>query len=291
VRLGLAAQLRHADPNPLTDTVTEAVSDLETQINTLRALITDLRPAALDDMGTEAAIEDLAERARSRGLAVDLTADLSYEHGRASERHTVELETAMYRIVQEALTNAVRHSGARHASIEIQEDDNAVRVTVRDDGRGFDTTTKADGFGLLGMRERAELLEGRSSRVRARQDHDQGDVPSTAPKRTRRLKTDRAGVGAATDSSWRPAQGAGHTTTPRQGDKRLCSLDASSPKPEGTRGSSRNRHRQEQQRHLRIPRSDQTSGREARERDLLQARPARHPPCQPAGESDGHVPQ
>jgi two-component system, NarL family, sensor histidine kinase DevS len=111
-------------------------------------------------MGAEAAIEDLAERARSRGLAVDMSAELSYEHGRASERHTVELETAMYRIVQEALTNAIRHGGAHHASIEISEDDNTVRITIRDDGRGFDTTTNATGFGLIGMHERAELLDG-----------------------------------------------------------------------------------------------------------------------------------
>jgi two-component system, NarL family, sensor histidine kinase DevS len=160
LRLGLAAQLRHADPSPLTEAVTEAVSDLEAQISNLRALITDLRPAALDDMGAQAAIEDLAERARNRGLAVEMRAELSYEQGGASERHTVELETAMYRIVQEALTNAIRHGGARRARIEISEDKNTVRITVRDDGRGFDTTTKATGFGLVGMRERAELLEG-----------------------------------------------------------------------------------------------------------------------------------
>ena len=66
----------------------------------------------------------------------------------------------MYRIVQEALTNTIRHGGARRARIEISEDENTVRITVRDDGRGFDTTTKATGFGLVGMRERAELLEG-----------------------------------------------------------------------------------------------------------------------------------
>jgi len=160
LRLGLAAEVRHADPSPLAEMVTDAVSDLDAQIRNLRALITDLRPAALDDMGTQAAIEDLAERARSRGLAVDMGIDLSYEQGRASERHTVELETAMYRIVQEALTNAIRHGGGRRASVDIREDEDSVRITVRDDGRGFDTTAKPTGFGLMGMRERAELLEG-----------------------------------------------------------------------------------------------------------------------------------
>jgi signal transduction histidine kinase len=160
LRVGLATQLRSAEPSPLAETVRDAVVDLEREIVNLRALITDLRPAALDDVGAGPAIEDLAERARGRGLEVDVSVDLSYEQGRASERHTVELETALYRIVQEALTNAVRHGGARRASIEIEEDERNIRITVRDDGEGFDTGVKAAGFGLVGMHERAELLQG-----------------------------------------------------------------------------------------------------------------------------------
>jgi signal transduction histidine kinase len=160
LRVGLATQLRSAQVGPMADTVRDAVADLEREIVNLRALITDLRPAALDDVGAGAAIEDLAERARGRGLDVDTSVDLSYEQGRASERHTVDLETALYRIVQEALTNAVRHGGARRASVEIEEDETAVRITIRDDGQGFDPTVKAAGFGLVGMRERAELLDG-----------------------------------------------------------------------------------------------------------------------------------
>jgi signal transduction histidine kinase len=91
---------------------------------------------------------------------VDLAIDLAYEQGRRPDRHTIELETTLYRLVQEALTNAVKHGGARRAVVEIEEDPNAVRVTVRDDGRGFDTAAKTSGFGLLGMRERAALLGG-----------------------------------------------------------------------------------------------------------------------------------
>ena len=66
----------------------------------------------------------------------------------------------MYRIVQEALNNAAKHGGARRAQVEIVEDDSTVRVTVRDDGRGFDPIAHTEGFGLLGMRERVELLHG-----------------------------------------------------------------------------------------------------------------------------------
>ena len=160
LRLGLAAQLHGAGPDSVVEAVRESVAQLEQEIRTLRALVTDLRPAALDDLGAQAAIEDLADRARGRGLEVDLVVDLAYEQGREPDRHGTELETAMYRIVQEALNNATKHGDARRAHVEVVEDDSTVRVTVRDDGRGFDPTIQSAGFGLIGMRERVELLRG-----------------------------------------------------------------------------------------------------------------------------------
>jgi signal transduction histidine kinase len=62
--------------------------------------------------------------------------------------------------VQEALTNAVKHGGAARAVVEVRDDLAFVDVSVRDDGSGFDPTGSTDGFGVLGMRERAELLDG-----------------------------------------------------------------------------------------------------------------------------------
>ena len=160
LRLGLAAQLHNSDSAAVIETVRDAVAQLEHEIRTLRALVTDLRPAALDDLGAEAAIEDLAERARSRGLDVKLVIDLAREQGGKPVRHTNEVETALYRIVQEALNNATKHGAARRAQVEIVEDDSTIRVTVCDDGRGFDPTANSAGFGLIGMRERVELLRG-----------------------------------------------------------------------------------------------------------------------------------
>jgi signal transduction histidine kinase len=93
-------------------------------------------------------------------VEVDVSVELAYEQGQESARHVGELETALYRIVQEALTNAARHGKAKRAVVEVHEDARTVHVSVRDDGCGFDPDAETDGFGILGMRERVELLGG-----------------------------------------------------------------------------------------------------------------------------------
>jgi signal transduction histidine kinase len=163
LRLMLAAAQRAGQPEAMFAANRQAISQLESDIANLRALITELRPAALDQLGTEAAINALADRLRRTGLELDVSLDLAYEHGRAAERHTPELETAIYRIIQEALGNATTHGHARRATVLVTEDHSTVCVTIRDDGGGFDPAQQTAGFGLLGMRERAELLDGRLS--------------------------------------------------------------------------------------------------------------------------------
>ncbi len=168
LRIGLSTAARSEQPEALRNAYHQAIAQLEEGITNLRALITDLRPAALDELGTQAAVEALAERATRHGIEVDVSIDLGHERvlGRggdgevALERHIPELETAIYRIVQEALTNATKHGGARRAVVEIHEDGDTVHVEVRDDGAGFDPAADTGGFGVLGMRERVELLDG-----------------------------------------------------------------------------------------------------------------------------------
>lgn len=160
LRLGLAGAERSGTPETLPSAIHQAVGQLQESIANLRALITDLRPAALDELGTEAAIEALAQRCARHGVEVDVSIDLAFEQGRASSRHVAEVETAIYRIVQEALTNASKHGRAKRAVVEIREDEATVHVSVRDDGRGFDPSVATGGFGLTGMRERAQLLGG-----------------------------------------------------------------------------------------------------------------------------------
>jgi signal transduction histidine kinase len=160
LRIGLSAARRAEQPEALPTAVGQAIEQLEEAIANLRALITDLRPAALDELGVSAAIEALAERSSRHGIEVDVSIELAYEQGTQSTRLADELETALYRIIQEALTNAVRHGHAERAIVEISEEGSEVRLLVRDNGRGFDPQAASEGFGLLGMRERIALLAG-----------------------------------------------------------------------------------------------------------------------------------
>jgi signal transduction histidine kinase len=159
LRLLLAGALR-GDEAVKDAAIGQAMTQLESDIATLRALITELRPAALDQLGLEPALQALIDRVRVGGLDVDVQIELDGEPGRVHERLTSDLETGIYRIVQEALTNAVKHGGAHRAVVEVTEVGGQVSVTVRDDGVGFDPATATTGFGLIGMRERAELLNG-----------------------------------------------------------------------------------------------------------------------------------
>jgi signal transduction histidine kinase len=115
-----------------------------------------LRPRVLDDLGLAAALERLAHEWQARyKIPADVVIQLD-------ERLPGEIETALYRIVQEALTNIARHAQAKSASILIEKHGETVRAIVEDDGVGFDVSTNQGErhLGLLGMRERAELLGG-----------------------------------------------------------------------------------------------------------------------------------
>jgi signal transduction histidine kinase len=160
LRLVLSAARRSGRPEQIQLAMNQAIDQLESDIASLRALITDLRPAALDQLGLEAAVEALADRLRRSGVEVDLSIELDFERGRVQDRMIPELETTLYRLIQEALTNATKHGDATRAVVEVNEEHGRVHATVRDNGKGFDPAAETDGFGLLGMNERVELLDG-----------------------------------------------------------------------------------------------------------------------------------
>jgi signal transduction histidine kinase len=137
-----------------------AVADLrELVVATLqdvRRLAVELRPAALDDFGLASALERLTETfAEQTGLAVD------FESALGRDRLPSDTETALYRIVQESLTNIVKHARAQRVSISLTRRARFVNAVIEDDGIGFDPEqTREDAFGLSGMRERVALLDG-----------------------------------------------------------------------------------------------------------------------------------
>jgi len=161
LRLQLAATL--SDEEDLQHTrsaVGDAVAELGSEIEGLRAIISDLRPPALDDLGLLAATESLVDRYRDRGqheIDSDLQMLTREERG---GRLDPGFESTVYRLVQEALTNASKHSHAGSVHLVIHESSDGITVDVSDDGCGFDTGSTAEGFGLVGMRERVSLTGG-----------------------------------------------------------------------------------------------------------------------------------
>jgi signal transduction histidine kinase len=160
LRIQLSAARRTGGLKVLEEAVATAIEYLADGVSNLRALVSDLRPAALDELGLGAAVDALTLRASRSGLEIDSSIDLAYEQERTPTRHTPEFETAIYRIIQEALTNATKHGHAKRAVLEVDESPTTLELTFRDDGDGFDPTNNTDGFGLLGMRERVQLLHG-----------------------------------------------------------------------------------------------------------------------------------
>ncbi len=141
-----------------------ANEQIERTVAGLQGLIAELRPAALDQLGISAAIEALIERLRSRSdLTFETDIDIASERGEGAFRYEPELESTIYRLVQEGLTNAIKHADATRARVAIEELDGTVTVRVEDDGNGFDLASVNRGFGLTGMRERVELSGGELS--------------------------------------------------------------------------------------------------------------------------------
>jgi signal transduction histidine kinase len=174
LRMQLANARDLDDRDALKAAVDGVLEGLGTEIDGLRHLITELRPAALDDLGLAAALEALARRAQAiDGLEVQTEIDLDGAPALGDDeangrRLDPELESTIYRVIQEALTNVSRHAQASRAMVSVVARDGVVTASVTDDGRGLPDAGKLGprgdglegGFGMGGMRERAELVGG-----------------------------------------------------------------------------------------------------------------------------------
>jgi signal transduction histidine kinase len=133
------------------------IEGVSAQIELLRGLITELRPAALGEIGLESALRALVERsAKAEGLTVITKFEID-----DSVVLGDELETAIYRLAQEALQNVYKHSRVDRAELDVRISDGGVHLHVRDDGVGFETSIVGKGFGLVGMQERVTMLGGK----------------------------------------------------------------------------------------------------------------------------------
>jgi signal transduction histidine kinase len=157
ILLGLRGVEDASDPADLAKATGELRELVVTTLQDVRRLAVELRPKALDDFGLVPAIERLVETFREQtGIEVDLEPRLG------EERLPGEVETTLYRITQEALTNVVKHAQAHRVSIVLMRRDASVAAIIEDDGRGFgDAETASNGLGILGMRERISLVGGR----------------------------------------------------------------------------------------------------------------------------------
>ncbi|HEY6890488.1 MAG TPA: GAF domain-containing sensor histidine kinase [Solirubrobacter sp.] len=161
LRVLLSGARRSGEADRMSGAIESALEQITTAIGDLRSLITELRPAALDELGAKPALESLVERVtRQTDLEIHLEVELGSENGHPSERHTSEIESTIYRLVQEALTNVGKHAQASRVEIRVIDRDGYVNVVVRDDGAGFDSASGSAGFGLVGMRERLALVHG-----------------------------------------------------------------------------------------------------------------------------------
>ncbi|MEA2148404.1 MAG: hypothetical protein QOD69_234 [Solirubrobacteraceae bacterium] len=155
LRVILSSALRRIEPGAVADLLREGVGQVEREIENLRAIITELRPAALDELGLVPAIDALIARMSTvEGLTIATSVDVD------GERLGEEVETTVYRFVQEALTNVAKHARAEHARVCVSTAGGRLEIEVADDGDGFDPEVSTTGFGLAGMRERVVLSGG-----------------------------------------------------------------------------------------------------------------------------------
>jgi signal transduction histidine kinase len=159
----LVDELRRSEPKPgiqLVNKLQSLIGLIELGIQSVRQISSDLRPAVLDHFGLKDAIQWEATKFQQR-TGIRCRVDWALKEG-LEERSR---ELALFRILQEALTNVARHAHAGAVRIELREGGSTVKLTIKDNGRGITKAELAcvESIGLLGMAERARLLGGRVS--------------------------------------------------------------------------------------------------------------------------------
>jgi len=142
-------------PNQL---LLNACAQLDAAVDTVRKVVTDLRPSVLDNLGVWAALEWYVEQTEARtGLSCRITIDASVESVIGAER-----STALFRILQETLTNVTRHANASQVEVRVMHEEGAIRMEVEDNGKGINAEQipNRKSWGIKGMAERARYFGG-----------------------------------------------------------------------------------------------------------------------------------
>jgi signal transduction histidine kinase len=136
----------------------ETVAILDTLLGQVQRISLDLRPSILDDLGLVPALRSiLDERARRASIEVH------FSPRDVPENLHAEIQTTCFRIVQEAITNAIRHAKATRIDVDLHRENGRLRLLIRDNGVGFDTKSRTAGLGLIGIKERAALVDGQAN--------------------------------------------------------------------------------------------------------------------------------
>jgi signal transduction histidine kinase len=160
LRVLLASARRSTDAEALGHAADLAIAQIEQEITNLRAIITELRPAALDELGLAPALEALFERHRTMN-DLSITAELALPEGQpAIDELGADVPATVYRVVQEALTNVAKHANASAVTVSVRIEERYLVVVVSDNGCGFAIDEVSSGFGLSGIRERVLTAGG-----------------------------------------------------------------------------------------------------------------------------------
>lgn len=155
MELGRIERLRMPNNTPVSEAVAESRDLVDGMVRTVRDLALGLRPSMLDDLGLQSALEwHVRDFTRRFGLAVDLNIDGSLD------RLPDQYRTCVYRVVQEALTNCARHSGAGRVTVALRDRQGELTITIADDGVGMQPAPRNAGLGLRGIEERVRELDG-----------------------------------------------------------------------------------------------------------------------------------
>ncbi len=162
IKINLQAVQRSVGEPTASSRLDESIGIVDRVLQQVRNMSLDLRPSLLDDLGLLAALRWYLDRQSKRaGFAAEFHAEPP------DIRASANLETACFRVAQEALTNIVRHAGASHVRVELRQQDNELQLKIHDDGSGFDVAAarqraaRGGSLGLLGMQERVLLIGGR----------------------------------------------------------------------------------------------------------------------------------